>query len=278
MPKKGVTMDNIWIITLNTLREAIARKVFVAFFIVVMLALIGFSLFAYVIKVDDMLKGFPGVDPSIALKQIVSQIQILIISPVYGLGLLLAIFSSSSFIPVMLEKGNIDLLLSKPISRSQLLLGKYFGGILIVFFNILILVGGVWLIILIKFSIASYSLLFSIITITFSFAVLYSIIVLSGIISGNSVMGMMLSYMIFLIISPVLASRNLWFQFIHSDIVKNIVTFFYYIFPKTSEINTMTNTLVQNQPITNYQPVYSSFIFLVLMIALSIYIFEKKDY
>jgi len=271
-------MNNIWLITLYTLREALARKVFIAFFIVVMLALAGFGLFAYFINISNLTQSFPGSNETEALKQVVSRIQLMIISPVYGLGLLLAIFSSSSFIPVMLEKGNIDLLLSKPISRSQLLLGKYFGGILVVFLNITVLVFGIWLIILFKFSIASFSLLFTIFTITFSFAVLYSLIVLFGILSGNSVLGMMVSYMIFLIISPLLASRNLWFQLVQSDIVKNIVSFFYYILPKTSEINSMTNTLVMNQPITNYQPLYSSFIFLILMIALSIYIFEKKDY
>lgn len=271
-------MKNILTITLYTLREAFARKVFIAFFVVVCLALAGFGVFASFVKVDDLLKGMPGMDETQALKQIVSQIQLLIISPIYGLGLLLSIFASSSFIPVMLEKGNIDLLLSKPISRSQLLLGKYFGGILVVFLNISILVIGIWLIILFKFSIVSFSLLFTIFTITFSFAVLYSIIVFSGIISGNSVLGMMLSYLIFLILSPLLASRNVWFQFIKSDLAKDIVSFFYYILPKTSEIDKMTNTLVLNQQINNYQPLYSSLIFLTLMIALSIYIFEKKDY
>jgi len=271
-------MKNIWTITLYTLREALARKVFIAFFVVVVLALAGFSVFAYYAKVDELMKAFPGMDEKEALKQLVSQFQLFIISPVYSLGLLLAIFSSSSFIPVMLEKGNIDLLLSKPISRSQLLLGKYFGGILVVFLNITVLIAGIWLILLLKFSIASFSLLFAIITITFSFAVLYSIIVFSGILSGNSILGMMLSYLIFLIISPILASRNIWFQLFESDIVKKVISFFYYILPKTSEINSMTNTLVLNKPITDYQPVYSSFIFLVLMIALSIYIFEKKDY
>lgn len=271
-------MKNIWTVTLYTLREAFARKVFIAFFVVVMVALTGFALSAYFIDINNMTKGYPGSNESEALKQVVSQIQLMIISPVYGLGLLLAIFSSSSFIPVMLEKGNIDLLLSKPISRSQLLLGKYFGGILVVFLNISVLVIGIWIIILLKFSVVGFSLLFTIFTITFSFAVLYSIIIFFGILSGNSVPGMMLSYLLFIIISPLLASRNVWFQLIQSDAAKKVISFFYYILPKTSEINNMTNTLVMNQKIINYQPLYSSFIFLILMIALSIYIFEKKDY
>jgi ABC-2 type transport system permease protein len=271
-------MKNIWLITLYTLREAFSRKVFIAFFVVVVLALVGFGIFGSLVKVDTLLKGLEGADKQAALNQIVYRIELMLISPVYGLGLLLAIFASSSFIPVMLEKGNIDLLLSKPISRTQLLLGKYFGGILVVFINISILIVGIWLIIFLKFSIISFPFLFAIFTITFSFAVLYALIVLSGVISGNSMLGMMLSYMIYLIISPLLASRSIIFQFIQSDFWQKIITFFYYILPKTSEIDKLTSGLVMNQTITNFQPVYSSFLFLVVVLSLSIYIFEKKDF
>jgi len=271
-------MNNIITVTLYTLREAFARKVFIFFFAVVMLVLVGFGVFASLVKLDDLMKGAMVIDPQEALRQIVSRIEWLIISPIYGLGLLLSIFSCSSFIPSMLEKGNIDLLLSKPVSRSQLLLGKYFGGILVVFLNISILVIGIWLIILVKFSIVSFALLFAILTITFSFAVLYSIIMLFGVISGNSMLGMMLSYLIYLIISPVLASRSVWFQFLQSDVAKKVITFFYYILPKTAEIDKFTSALVLNQPVSNYQPLYSSFIFLALMVGLSIYVFENKDF
>jgi hypothetical protein len=89
---------------------------------------------------------------------------------------------------------------------------------------------------------------------------------------------MMISYAIYLIISPLLAARNIWFPFIQNEFAKKTVTFFYYILPKTSEIDKLTSALVLNQPVANYQQLYSSFIFLTLMIGISIYIFEKKDF
>ena len=101
--------------------------------------------------------------------------------------------------PIMLEKGNIDLLLSKPMSRTQLLLGKYLGGILVVFINIAFLIIGTWIIISLKFSYWNFNFTFVIIVITFTFAVLYSVVVLFGILFRSSVPGMMIAYFIFLI-------------------------------------------------------------------------------
>lgn len=121
-------IKNIWLITLFTLREALARKVFLFFAAISVLALLGLTLVFSVVGLDTFVdianqSGSRGV-----LREVVTSIQFMIINPLTGLCLLLAIFSSASFVPNMMEKGNIDLLLSKPISRDQLLLGKIFRG------------------------------------------------------------------------------------------------------------------------------------------------------
>ena len=54
-----------------------------------------------------------------------------------GLGgavaLLISIIITAFFIPNMLRKGSVDLLISKPIGRSQLLIYKYIGGLTFIF-------------------------------------------------------------------------------------------------------------------------------------------------
>ena len=50
---------------------------------------------------------------------------------VYGLGLIIlfsAILVTANFIPNTFQEGSVDLLLSKPVSRSALFLSKFFGG------------------------------------------------------------------------------------------------------------------------------------------------------
>lgn len=210
----------------------------------------------------------------------ITMIEMVIITPLASLCLLLAIFSSSSFVPVMLEKGNIDLLLSKPVSRDQLLWGKYIGGILVVLLNIAFLVIGVWLIISIKFSFWDFYFLNIIFTITFTFAVLYALIVLLGVITKGSTLGMMLAYFVFIILSPLLyAAKDKYLVYIESKFLKDLIETFYYIIPKTSELmGKVTVNLASAKGIEDYQPILTSFAFLILTMGIAISIFRKKDF
>ena len=121
-------MSNILQITQFTIREALARKVFIFFGTIILFVLLSTLLVFMFVDIDTLTSLANQSGRDILIREIVSSLELLIVTPLANLGLLLAIFSSASFVPVMLEKGNIDLLLSKPISRAQLLLGKYFGG------------------------------------------------------------------------------------------------------------------------------------------------------
>lgn len=274
-------MKNIYLIIYFTLKEAMARKVFLFFAGISVLAILLTALILSLIDTQSIISEIgTHSGNNLVIKNIVSTLEVMIISPLTGLGLLLAIFASSSFVPNMLEKGNIDLLLSKPVSRDQLIWGKFLGGTLVVLLNIVFLVFGIWLIISIKFSYWDATFLWSVLIITFVFAVLYSLIVLCGILTRSSMLGMMLAYFIFLILSPILTLANDKADiFIRSDAVKEIVKGIYYFIPKTSELmGKILIDLAKGTGITDFQPLISSFLFLILMMILSIIIFRKKDF
>ena len=54
---------------------------------------------------------------------------------------------TSSFVPDMLKKGHIDLLLSKPISRTKIVFGHFFAATLLVLFSFTFLLGSIWILI-----------------------------------------------------------------------------------------------------------------------------------
>jgi ABC-type transport system involved in multi-copper enzyme maturation permease subunit len=273
-------MKNIFTISIYTLREAFARKVFIFFAVISIIFLIGLILIFSFIKTDSILSSINPTESGLIMGEVVSKIQLLITSPLSNLCLLLAIFSTASFVPIMLEKGNIDLLLSKPISRTQLLLGKYIGGTLIVFINIAFLIIGAWIIISVKFSHWNFNFLLVILVITFTFAVLFSVVVLFGILSRSSVPGMMIAYFIFLILSPVLLFfKSQLRTFTDSEILKTIIDGLYYVVPKTSELmGTVNSSVSEGKSIVDYQPILSSFLFLIIILFLCDYIFKKKDF
>ncbi len=273
-------MKNVLIIIAFTIREALARKVFIFFMAVTALFLIGLGIVFSLVDTSSIITAINPSNDKFILGEAIGLLEVAIASPLANLCLLLAIFSTASFVPNMLEKGNIDLLLSKPISRPQLILGKYIGGILFIFLNIGLLIFGAWLMISFKFSYWDGSFLWSIIMITFTFAVLYSIIVLFGISTRSSIFGMMIAYFIYLILSPVLLFVKLRVDmFSVSDFVKEILRGLYYIIPKTSEL--MGDILIKvssGKEVVDFQPVISSGIFLIIILGYSIFLFTRKDF
>lgn len=278
-------MKNIITITQQTIQEAFARKVFIAFFVISSLVLAVFlavfiftPLDSFLKPFDEMIRQSKGKIQLDALSMLVRGIENAIAMPLFGLGLFLSIFSVSSFIPTMLEKGHVDVILSKPVSRTQVLIGKFTGGLLVVFFNVAYLICGIWLMLGLKFSVWDTQFLYTVLTITFTFAVFYSLIILIGVISQNSILSMMVCYFIFLIVSPLLAARESIFSFIHSDAIKAVINGIYYILPKTSELGSITGDLVRKQPVESLQPVYSSALFMIGVFIISVLVFRKKDY
>jgi ABC-type transport system involved in multi-copper enzyme maturation permease subunit len=271
-------MNNIWITTWYTVREALARKVFIFFLALSALAIIVSAVVVNVLS-DSALQGVQP-ENSLLMAEISTSIQLVIITPLASLCILLAVFSSASFVPNMLEKGNIDLLLSKPISRPQLLLGKFLGGLLVVFINVAFLIIGVWFVISIRFASFDFTFLSVILSVTFTFAVLYSLIVLLGVITQGSVLGMMSAYFIFLILSPLLYAGTTQFdEMIQTGFLKSVIEIFYYIIPKTSELmGEVTMNLALGNGITDSQPVLTSLAFMGAAMAYAVFIFNKKDF
>ena len=61
------------------------------------------------------------------------------------IGVFVAILVTASIIPQMFEPGAIDLLLSRPLSRSLLFLSKFVGGCMFILLNSIYLIAGLWL-------------------------------------------------------------------------------------------------------------------------------------
>lgn len=266
-------MHNIYLMTLYTLREALARKVFIAFFIMSSLAiLVTFLVFI----LGDFI---PELGEGENMEELVIGIQIGIIYMVNSLGLLLSIFSTASFMPQIMERGTVDLFLSRPLSRTQILLGRYIGGLLVVLINIAYSVLGIWLIISLKFGYWNFYFLLTIVSITFVFASLYSLMTLLGVATKSNVPGMMAAYFIFLILSPLLAVREGLYELVGSKALEIFVDTIYYIIPKTSELfGEFSQQMVMGKKFIDGQPILTTFAFTIIVLFGAIWMFKKKDF
>ena len=65
--------------------------------------------------------------PSSDVQGLVQQTQSVIAMALYFFGMALAVFASAGLVAAVFEPGRIELLLSKPVSRTRLLLGRVSG-------------------------------------------------------------------------------------------------------------------------------------------------------
>lgn len=115
-------------------------------------------------------------------------------------GVIIAVVVTAGFIPNMLQKGTLDVLLSKPIHRPALIAYKYLGGLTYVFVNATYLVGGIWFVTAVRSGIWSPGFLTVIPLLTFFFAILYAVSAFFGVVTRNAIV-------------PILMSMIAWFGF-----------------------------------------------------------------
>ncbi len=100
--------------------------------------------------------------------------------------LLVSVIITAGFVPNMLAKGSLYLLVSKPIGRSRLLAYKYIGGLTFVFLLATFSVAGVWLAVGLRTGLWTPHFLALIPILTFYFAILYSVSTLAAVLTRST--------------------------------------------------------------------------------------------
>jgi ABC-type transport system involved in multi-copper enzyme maturation permease subunit len=132
----------------DTFREALARKIFWGLY---GLSTVLILFFLFILKIDIVEGAIASIslfgatpDRSVNVEQLVRQVYAGIATFLFTWGTLIAVFASAGLVPSVLEPGRIELLLSKPVTRRHILLGRYLGNLLVVAANSLYLVLGIW--------------------------------------------------------------------------------------------------------------------------------------
>jgi hypothetical protein len=246
----------------------------------------------------------------IAMPPLGHEVYILVEILVNSLGswgaLLLSIVATAFFIPSMMQKGTLDLLLVKPLERWRLLIYKYLGGLGFIGINASFAVIGLWLIIGLRTGIWCWTLLILIPVIVFCFAVLYSISTLVAILTHSSVVAMLITCLVWALIFGVGRGRTELRQqyappgMLHVsaqtepvDLGLAVLDVVHFVLPRTHDLGMLTSELVGSDllpelPLSAPQEVHPaldwlesvsvSLVFIAVMLALACLRFCTKDY
>lgn len=113
---------------------------------------------------------------------------------------LVSIVITAFFIPNMVRKGTVDLLLVRPIPRWLLLIYKYVGGLTFIFLNTAVAVGGVWLALSLRSHVWATGFLLTILVITFFFAILYSVSTLFAVLTQSPIVAILLTCLVWFVL------------------------------------------------------------------------------
>ena len=103
------------------------------------------------------------------------------------IAILVGVVITSFFIPTMCAKGTVDMLLVKPIRRWMILLYKYVGGLTFIFLNSMFALVGMWLMLGLRTGVWAHGLILLVLTLTFFFAILYSISTFVGVLTKSTI-------------------------------------------------------------------------------------------
>lgn len=265
----------------DTFQEARARWLFWGLFgLSTLLVLI----FLFVLRIDLVqgaisVTGVSGSTHEVYnLKHFVNVSYSWVSTTLYIWGTFLAVFASSGLIPSVLEPGRIALLLSKPIGRTTLLLGRYVGNLLVVLLNHIYLIGSIWIIIGIKTGIWDMRFLLSIPVSIFVFAVLLCVVVLIGVMSESAALSTMVAVALMLI-STILAQRAIVVRLLDSEWSRQLWQAFYWIVPKVYDLgNALRQIILLEKDADLLTPVLTSAAFAIVVMWRAIYVFQKKDF
>ena len=264
----------------DTFREAMARKIFWGLF-GLSSAMILFFLF--LLRIDVVAGGtatlsiFGRDDRSMDVERLVHGVHGTIATFLYSFGMFLALFASAGLVPSLLEPGRIELLLSKPVARWHLLLGRYLGNVLIVLANSIWLVGGVWLIFGLKTGVWTPAFLFTIVATVFLFCVLLTVVFLMGVLFDSAALATMVPVAL-MIMSPILAQEKTVVKLLSSEWARTLWKGMYHALPKVFDIGRITLNLVRGEPVESWMPLATSAGFAVVVLALAVWHFERRDF
>lgn len=264
----------------DTFREALARKIFWGFF-GCSTALILFFLF--IMKIDVVqgavatISLFGNTSQGHDVHRLVQQVQGAIAAFLYTAGMFLAVFAASGLIATIFEPGRIELLLSKPVERYHILLGRYLGTVLVITANVVYLVVAVWLIFGWKTGVWTVGFLWSTALTVFVFAVLLAVVVLISVLWESAAVSTMAAFGL-MIVSPILAQQRVLERLLTSEWSRNVVRVLYYVLPKAFDLGRIARALVLGEPLRDWMPVWSSALFGAVMLSAALYTFARRNY
>ncbi|MFQ5491953.1 MAG: ABC transporter permease [Phycisphaerae bacterium] len=197
-----------WSIILDSLRESRDRKIFwlligITLLIALTMLSVGFESdrVTFLFGLWSTETGHYNPETDFGRSAILSITVYLILSLILGwVGIILMLVATAGMIPAMMERGQIDVMLGKPIRRARLFLYKYLAGMVFVVIQATVFVGLTFAVMGLRWGVWAPGYLLAIPLLVLLFSYLYCVSALVGVTTRST-------------IAAILVSMAAWFVF-----------------------------------------------------------------
>lgn len=221
-------------------------------------------------------------DSGISMKQrSVEVIMSMVVGLIYTLSMLLFLAACAGYFPNMLESGAIDIVLSRPMDRLHIFLGKYFGGLALYAAAI----GGTFMLIYIGVGLRTGvwvgGIFLAMPMMVFSAAVLYAILAALGVRKPSANLCLVVGLLFYLVVDAAVGALiQMQRMGVLHDIpwLDNIAEVVRYTLPNFDALKANAIASVLNMPMMEWQPFLVAFAWLALCLTLGYRRFARTDY
>jgi ABC-type transport system involved in multi-copper enzyme maturation permease subunit len=210
------------------------------------------------------------------LESVVFGAQAFVSGAAYWVGILLALFATGGLVASLVERGAVDVILTKPLARAQVLAARLGGVWAVMLALVVYLFGAVWLVMSLKAGVWNVRFLLAIGVVFGMFAVVYGVVALVGVWSGSGPLSLIVTLGV-LFASLVLAIPDLAVQV--SPVWRPVVLGLYHLLPKFGSVGTsLVPQLATGGAVESLYPFASSLVFGAACYAGAFALFARKDY
>ncbi len=265
-------MNKFFAILLDTLLEIKNGKIFYLYAAVTLVLLLVLGLFP---SIDISGGGFP--EGSLFSPEMSAEIMAFFFNSFFGFAIFLMVFGSAWLLPSYLSKGRVELILSKPINRFKLLSMKFSAIFIIKAAILIVMTILIWIILSIRLESFSGYFFIGLMLGCLQFLAVYTIVFAIGVIGRSGALAIM-AYFIIRIVTGLLSSREIVYNFLGDSVWKTILDIIYYILPKLGQMDSNYNSLMTGDGFADTFAIYTTLAFSAALFLLTLLIFHKRDY
>jgi ABC-type transport system involved in multi-copper enzyme maturation permease subunit len=172
-----------------------------------------------------------------------------------GMAFLVALIATGGVVPQLMRRGQIDLLCARPVTRGQVVLGNFLGGLVFVALLGAVLVVGSWLALMARGTVLSPIYLLNALVMPAQYAVVYAIAVFFGFVFRSASAAILLTIVVWFLGNIATFIHNLRLKALAEETTEGfqgfiagpfgqIVDGLYMLLPKIGELDWVSNQIL----------------------------------